>query len=72
MNDLNEAISADRLNLGRGYQVGHSFFVPTQNVDNAENWFEQTVDAEIRPLLEEYWFDDPDKAEQWTSRLLAS
>jgi hypothetical protein len=29
------------------------------------------VETEIQPLLEEYWFDDPAKADAWCERLLA-
>ncbi|NTZ43611.1 DUF3578 domain-containing protein [Altererythrobacter sp. SALINAS58] len=70
MGTLNEAITDDRLSLGRGYQIGHSYFVPSSEISNPVDWFEQTVETEIRPLLEEYWFDEPDKAEQWVSSLL--
>jgi 5-methylcytosine-specific restriction protein B len=70
MTALNEAISADKTNLGPGFQIGHSFFTPTSPVASAERWFETVVQTEIRPLLEEYWFDDPAKADEWRERLL--
>jgi len=28
------------------------------------------IETEIHPLLEEYWFDEPDKAEMWREQLL--
>jgi len=34
-------------------------------------WFQQVVETEIGPLLEEYWFDAPDEAEQARDALLA-
>lgn len=70
--ELNHAISADLRNLGPGYQVGHSYFVPadgTEQLDGA--WYEQIVREEIRPLLREYWFDQPDKVEEHVARLLS-
>jgi MoxR-like ATPase len=70
MGSLNEAIRADAANLGRGFQIGHSFFVPHQGTGYFEGWYEQIIDTEIRPLLEEYWFDEPEKAAAWLKRLL--
>jgi len=69
MGTLNDAILADQASLGRGYQIGHSFFVPTSPVGDPEKWFRQVIDTEIRPLLDEYWFDDPDRAEHWCALL---
>jgi hypothetical protein len=71
MGELNRAIFSDQLNLGRGYQIGHSFFVPTSQISDPEKWYQQVVETEIRPLLEEYWFDDPDKTEHWLAKLSA-
>lgn len=70
MASLNQTIRDDTANLGPGFQIGHSFFTPTETVASSEHWFETVVETEIRPLLEEYWFDDPAKAEQWRERLL--
>ena len=63
LNALNEKIAADP-SLGRQFQVGHSFVTPPadEKVSDPNNWFRQIVATEIYPLLEEYWFDDPDKA----------
>jgi MoxR-like ATPase len=70
MIELNDAISEDKINLGPGFRIGHSFFLP--NGAPTEDWFERVVDTEIRPLLEEYWFDDQQKAASWCDRLLAA
>ena len=72
MTALNNAICADTTNLGSGFQIGHSFFTPTHPVASAQSWFQTVVETEIRPLLEEYWFDDPAKASEWRERLLNS
>ena len=68
---LNEKIVTDS-NLGRQFQVGHSFVTPPagEKVSDASVWFRQIVETEIYPLLEEYWFDDPDKALEARNSLL--
>ncbi len=71
MSALNLTIGDDRANLGPGYRIGHSFFVPPENFIFDEDWYLRIVETEIHPLLEEYWFDDPAKAEQWRGRLLS-
>lgn len=72
MTDLNRAIREDSL-LGENYQIGHSFFLPRG--DNFagldKNWYDGIVRTEIIPLLKEYWFDNPKKAEEVEKRLLA-
>lgn len=65
MSQLNTKISKDD-SLDFNYAVGHSFFCPPENeqIGNWDEWYETVVDYEIRPLLREYWFDDPDRANQ--------
>lgn len=70
MTELNATIAQDTLNLGPGFCIGHSFFVPSSSVGSAEHWLETIVDTEICPLLDEYWPDDPDRSAEWRSRLL--
>lgn len=68
---LNEAISDDS-SLGPQFRVGHSYVTPppgTRLTDTRE-WFRQVVDTELAPLLVEYWFDAPDRAQQACERLL--
>jgi hypothetical protein len=78
--ELNEAIAADKTSLGLGFCIGHSFFasppelaagVADGGADAEEAWYRRVVETEIAPLLEEYWSDAPDKAEDWRRRLLA-
>jgi len=71
MAGLNEEIERDTSNLGPGFCIGHSFFCPADRVISDEDWYRQVVEAEILPLLEEYWFDFPDKVHGWRERLLA-
>ena len=69
---LNNQISDDP-NLGRQFRIGHSFIVPKPGEPIAvpEEWFMQVVETEIAPLLREYWFNDPDKADEARSQLLS-
>ncbi|UQD70486.1 DUF3578 domain-containing protein [Bradyrhizobium japonicum] len=71
MIELNEAIANDTVNLGPGFQIGHSFFVPDEENPYSDGWYEMIIETEIRPLLEEYWFDEPKKAADWRERLLS-
>jgi 5-methylcytosine-specific restriction protein B len=69
---LNAKISEDSL-LGPAYQVGHSFFCPlgTDFSHLDDQWYREVVETEIKPLLLEYWYDAPQKAEAATADLLA-
>ena len=60
LSSLNEAISEDK-DLGAGFQIGHSYFVPEETAD--EHWYQGIVDTQIAPLLREYWFDRPEKVD---------
>jgi len=66
MLQLNGKIEADLANLGPGFCIGHSFFVPSGDEPALdEDWYRQIVESEIVPLLQEYWFDDPSEALRW-------
>jgi len=55
----------DSKNLGPGFCIGHSYFCDINNdVEYDENWYNRIVGFEIGPLLSEYWFDNPEKANQ--------
>lgn len=58
MKTLNHAIKSDESNLGRGYQIGHSFFVPPNGQVADEQWVKRVLTFEIKPLIEEYYCDD--------------
>jgi hypothetical protein len=70
MTSLNKVIGEDRVNLGPGFRIGHSFFVPPEGLEYDPGWYRRVIETEIHPLLEEYWFDDPDKADIWREKLL--
>ena len=70
MEALNTQIRDDT-ELGRGFQIGHSFFVPGDDDELSDDWYENVVRTQIRPLLQEYWFDAPERVERAVNRLLA-
>jgi 5-methylcytosine-specific restriction protein B len=72
MSALNRAIKADPL-LGENYQIGHSYFCPKGDsfAKLDEAWYRSIIRTEIVPLLKEYWFDNPKKAEDAERELLA-
>ena len=71
MGVLNEAIRADRRNLGPGFEIGHSYFVPSGDEEALDDtWYEAVVETEIAPLLREYWFDQPNRVDEHLATLL--
>ena len=71
MSALNAKIENDLTNLGPGFCIGHSFFVPNDGDSSLDDeWYQQIVETEIAPLLEEYWFDNPTEAQRWREDLL--
>ena len=71
MSELNRQIREDPL-LGENYQIGHSYFTPRGDNFAAldMDWYGSIVRTEIVPLLKEYWFDNPKKAEDVEAKLL--
>ena len=71
INELNDEIARDR-SLGPQFRIGHSYVTPAkgEKISDANMWFQRIVKTEIAPLLEEYWYDNPDLATAATKRLL--
>jgi 5-methylcytosine-specific restriction protein B len=71
LGQLNETIAADS-RLGKAFQIGHSYVTPTQSLEgkSSRDWFAEVVASELKPLLQEYWFDAPDEAEKAAAALL--
>ncbi len=69
---LNETISGDR-ELGPGFRIGHSYFVPRDDDDEepSDAWYTHIVETQIAPLLREYWFDSPEDVGNEVARLTA-
>lgn len=56
---LNTQIAKDH---GDGFRLGHSYFCdPPDLEENHEDWFRAVVDYEVKPLLHELYFDQPDR-----------
>jgi len=71
LEQLNSTISADS-RLGKAFRIGHSYVTPHQSLDgrSTRDWFAEVVDSELKPLLQEYWFDAPEQAAREVERLL--
>lgn len=66
--DLNKTITDDPA-LGHGFAIGHSYLTRPSGSDADDAWLYSVVEDELIPLLDEYWFDEPIKAEEWAGRL---
>ena len=67
--DLNRTISEDP-SLGKGFRIGHSYLCFPGMVNSTD--LRSTVLCDIVPLLEEYWFDDQEKIDEWKEHLLGA
>jgi 5-methylcytosine-specific restriction protein B len=54
---VNEKIKGD-INLGEGFQIGHSYFCDFKTTEDENIWWQEIIDFELKPLLEEIWFDE--------------
>ena len=64
--DLNKHIADDK-SLGVGFKIGHSYF--SGNESKSRKDIVNIINYEIKPLLEEYWYDDEDTLNNWKSIL---
>ena len=69
---LNAEIENDK-NLGAQFKIGHSYVTPafSNKIKDAAKWYKSVVMTEIGPLLDEYWFDDLERARKARDALLA-
>lgn len=54
---VNSKIKED-INLGEGFQIGHSYFCTFTTNEDENKWWNEILFFELKPLLEEIWFDD--------------
>lgn len=66
--ELNNDIRKDTT-LGKGFEIGHSYFAPEDISVINDEWVRNVVEYEIIPLIEEYWFDNDKKLDEWTKTL---
>jgi 5-methylcytosine-specific restriction protein B len=57
---VNNSIKED-INLGDGFQIGHSYFCSFNTGEDEAKWWSEILSFELKPLLEEIWFDDTSK-----------
>lgn len=63
---------ASTVSLGPQFRIGHSFVTPdVDRVPDGRMWFRARVETEIGPLLDEYWYDAPERAKEARAKLLA-
>ena len=68
MAKLNKAIREDQ-ELGPGFQIGHSYFVPVDGEELSKDWYKNVVETQIAPLLREYWFDSREDVDKKVGKL---
>lgn len=70
MGALNDAVAKA---LGEQFRIGHSYLTPARNkpVTHGRRWFEEVIETEIGPLLDEYFFDAPETAKTLRLQALA-
>jgi 5-methylcytosine-specific restriction enzyme B len=67
---LNQLIRDDVQNLGPGFEIGHSYFVPSGEESALdEDWYRGIVRTQILPLLKEYWIDRPQQVAKYAEEL---
>ena len=52
--------------------IGHSYFCQCQNISDdytEKQWWQDIINYELQPLLEELWFDDLVKVDKYIKRL---
>ncbi len=65
---LNDVIAEDE-SLGKGFRIGHSYFCIEEEDYNHYETLNNIVEYELIPLINEYWFDDIAKVNEWSSNL---
>lgn len=70
---LNGAIATDRA-LGPRFRIGHGFLTPRAEAPPADGlqWFRDVVATDIGPLLEDYWWETPDRARDAVAVLMSA
>lgn len=53
MKEINNEIVNDKVNLGKGFEIGHSYFTPDKDIEDEQAWFERVIRLEVEPLLKE-------------------
>ncbi|GLC89784.1 AAA family ATPase [Lysinibacillus piscis] len=68
--EVNQEIVQDTMNLGKGFEIGHSYFCPNvEQIEDEQSWYERIIRLEIAPLLKEYWFEREEKVDALLQKL---
>lgn len=70
INRLNNDIQED-LSLGSGFMIGHSYFSTEKNgmKKSTKEDIKQILNYEIKPLIEEYWYDEKEMKDKWIQEI---
>lgn len=68
VNKVNNKIKEDP-NLSEGFQIGHSYFCTYKPNEDENKWWNEIISFELKPLLEEIWFDDLTKVAEVLKQL---
>lgn len=56
--------------LGNDFRIGHSYFISSkEDMGNFDDWYNEIIKYEIMPILEEYYYDDLDRVQEFRSIL---
>lgn len=65
---INSEIAKDET-LGKGFQIGHSYFCTFKNGLAENEWWRHLVEYELRPLIDEMWIDQSNKTTEVLNKL---
>lgn len=65
--ELNNDIQGDPA-LGEGFMIGHSYFCPNKE-NGSKKDINEILEYEIKPLIEEYWYDDEEQKDKWMKKI---
>ena len=65
---INDQIKEDKKH-GPGFQIGHSYFVPSDVNSPDDDWCRKVVETQIEPLLRECWFGRTEAADKPLGKL---
>ena len=70
MDELNKDIKEDP-SLGEGFMIGHSYFcIEVKDGERAGiNKIKEILNYDIKPLIEEYWYDENTMLDKWKGRI---
>ena len=65
---INKEISKE-ITLGEGMCIGHSYFCNFKEFENEKIWFNDILEYDVKPYLDEICFDNEDNNKRWYNML---